>query len=157
MKALKSLELLNKTLFCDTNALKISNIIRFESKSTLDFSNLASNLLKKSQHHPPPTPPPRPPPSSYTFNSEIQYHRHLSNSFDLINTMVIDIEINLSCTNARKATVKDELSSRFLKDGLQVLSKPINELCNRSVKLGHFTDSCKISKLKPFFPKSVQK
>ena len=157
MKALKSLELLNKTLFCDTNALKISNIIRFESKSTLDFSNLASNLLKKSQHNPPHPPTPRPPPSSYTFNSEIQYHRHLSNSFDLINTTVIDIEINLSCTNARKATVKDELSSRFLKDGLQVLSKPINELCNRSVKLGHFTDSCKISKLKPFFPKSVQK
>ena len=83
----------------------------------------------------------------------MQYHRHLSNSFDLINTTEIDIEIYLSSTSVRKATVKDELSSRFLKDGWQVLSKPISELCNRSVKLGHFTDSCKISKLKPFFKK----
>ena len=154
MKTLKSLELLNKTLSCDTNALKVSNIIRFETKSTLDvfincFSNLAANLLKKI-----PTPPTSPhSPSNYTFNSEIQYHRHLSNSFDLINTTETDIEIYLSSTNVRKATVKDELSSRFLKDGLQVLSKPISELCNRSVKLGRFTDSCKISKLKPFFKK----
>ena len=152
MKALKSLELPNKILFCETNALKVSNIIRFETKSTLDvfkncFSSLAANLLKNL-----PTPP-----SNYTFIPEIQYHRHLSDSFDLTNTKEIDIEIHLSCTNVHKATGKDELSSRFLKDGLQVLSKPINELCNRSVKLGHFTDSCKISKLKPFFPKSVQK
>ena len=71
----------------------------------------------------------------------------------MINTTEIDIEIYLSGTNVRKATVRDELSSRFLKDGLQVLSKPISELCNLSVKLGHFTDSCKISKLKAFSKK----
>ena len=113
MKALKSLELLNKRLFCNTNALKVSNIIRFETKSTLDvfincFSNLAVNLLKKI-----PNLPPTPPPSNYTFNSEMQYHRHLSNSFDLINTTEIDIEIYLSSTNVRKATVKDELLAVF--------------------------------------------
>ena len=151
MKALKSLELPNKILFCETNALKVSNIIRFETKSTLHvfkncFSSLAANLLKNL-----PTPP-----SNYTFIPEIQYQRHLSDSFDLTNTKEIDIEIHLSCTNVHKATGKDELSSRFLKDGLQVLSKPISELCNLSIKSGHFTDSCKISKLKPFFKKVRQ-
>ena len=87
MKALKSLELPNKILFCETNALKVSNIIRFVTKSTLDvfkncFSSLAANLLKKL-----PTPP-----SNYTFIPEIQYHRHLSDSFDLTNTKEIDIQ-----------------------------------------------------------------
>ena len=151
MKALKSLELLNKTLFCDTNALKVSNIIRFETKSTLDvfkncFSSLAANLLKKLST----------PPSKYTFIPEMQYHRYLSDSFDLTNTKEIDIEIHLSSTNVHKATRKDELSSRFLKDGLHVLSKPISELCNRFIKSGRFTDSCKILKLKPFFKKVLQ-
>ena len=40
----------------------------------------------------------------------------------------------LRSTNVRKAAGIDELSGRFLKDGSQVLSKPISELCNLSVK-----------------------
>ena len=113
MKDLKSLELPSKTFFCETNALKVSNIIRFETISTLNvfkncFSNLAANLLKKL-----PTPP-----SNYTFNSEIQHHRHLSDSFDLTNTVEIGTEINLRSTNIRKTTGKDELPRRFLENGL---------------------------------------
>ena len=71
--------------------------------------------------------------------------------------MEIGIEINLRSTNVRKATDKDELPRRFRKDGLQVSSKPISELCNHFIKSGRFTDSCKISKVKIFFQNSVQK
>ena len=40
-----------------------------------------------------------------------------------------------------------------MKDGSRVLSKPIIELCNLSIKLGSFPDSCKIAKLKSLFKK----
>ena len=56
-------------------------------------------------------------------------------------------------TKVWKAAGIDDLSGRFLKDGSQVLSKPISELCNLSIKLGSFPDACKIAKLKPLFKK----
>ena len=56
-------------------------------------------------------------------------------------------------SNICKAAVLDDLSIRFLKDGSRVLSKPISELCNLSIKLGSFPDSCKIAKLKPLLKK----
>ena len=65
--------------------------------------------------------------------------------------MEIGIEINLRSTNVRKATGKDELPRPFLKDRLQVSSKPISELCNLSIRSRRFTNSCKIPKLKSFF------
>ena len=68
-------------------------------------------------------------------------------------TTEIDIEKVLRSTNFRKAAGIDDRSGRFLKDGSRVLSKPISELCNLSIKLGSFPDSCKIAKLKPLFKK----
>ena len=63
-------------------------------------------------------------------------------------TAEIDIEKTLRGTNVCKIAGIDNLSGRFLKDGSRVLSKPISELCNLSIKLGSFPDSCKIAKLK---------
>ena len=68
-------------------------------------------------------------------------------------TTEINIEKILRGINICKAAGIDDLLSRFLKDGSQVLSKPISELCNLSIKLGSFPDSCKIAKLKPLFKK----
>ena len=95
------------------------------------------------------------PPKRYTFNSVIQYYRHFiqTDAFHLTYTTEIDIEKILRSTNIRKAPGIDDLSGRFLKDGSQVLSKPISELCNLCIKLGSFPDSCKIAKLKPLFKK----
>ena len=67
--------------------------------------------------------------------------------------MEIDIEKILRSTNIRKAAGIDDLSGHFLKNGSRVLSKPISELCNLSIKLGSFPDCCKIAKLKPLFKK----
>ena len=102
-----------------------------EPKSTLDvfknyYSTLADNLLKKL-----PTPPNR-----YTFNSVIQYYRHFiqTDAFHLTYTMEIYVEKILRSTNICKTAGIDDLPDRFLKDGSGVLSKPVSELCNLSMK-----------------------
>ena len=103
--------------FCGTTALKVNNITIFETKSTLDvfknyYSILAENLLKKL---PIPT-------NRYIFNSVIQYYWHL------IQTDAF--RHRKRGTKVCKAAGIDDLSCRFLKDGSQVLSKPISEVCN---------------------------
>ena len=50
----------------------------------------------------------------------------------------------------------DNLSDKFLKDGTQVLARPISQLCNLSSKLNSFPRSCKISKVKPLFKKALR-
>ena len=49
----------------------------------------------------------------------------------------------------------DEISSKFLKDGAEVFTKPICDIINLSVKLSTFPDKCKIAKLIPLFKKRV--
>ena len=53
-----------------------------------------------------------------------------------------------------KAAGIDQISGKFLKDGVQILAKPISELWNLSMTLGSFPDACKIAKVKPLFKKS---
>ena len=122
----------------------------FENKSKLEvfknyYPTLAENLLKKLPI----------PPSIYTFNSVRQCYRHFieNGAFHLTYTTEIDIEKILRGTKICIAAGIDDLSGHFLKDGSRVLSKPISELCNLSIKLGSFPDACKIAKLKPLFKK----
>ena len=61
--------------------------------------------------------------------------------------------LGLRSSNVCQVAGIDELSSHFLKDGSRVLSKPISGLCNLSIKLGRFFNSCKILKLKTLFQK----
>ena len=149
-KALISLGLPSKTSICGTTALKVKNATSFETISKLEvfknyYSTLAENLLKKLPI----------PPNIYTFNSVRQYSRHFiqNDAFHLTYTTEIDIEKILRGTKVCKAAGIDDLSGRFLKDGSRVLSKPISELCNLSIKLGSFPDACKIAKLKPLSKK----
>ena len=110
----------------------------FKTKSTLEvfkiyYSTLADNLWKKL-----PTPPNKDTFISviykYAFISFI-YYRHFiqTDAFHLTYTTEVEIEKTLRSTNVRKAEGIDDLSSRFLKDGSRVLSKPINKLCNLSI------------------------
>ena len=52
-----------------------------------------------------------------------------------------------------KAGGIDQISGKFLKDGVRMLAKPISDLCNLSLTLGSFPDTCKIAKVKPLFKK----
>ena len=44
-----------------------------------------------------------------------------------------------------------KLPGRFLRDGADVLAKPVCQLCNLPVRLNTFLEDCKIAKLKPPF------
>ena len=52
-----------------------------------------------------------------------------------------------------KAAGIDKLSGRFLKDGADILAKPVSSLCNLSIARGVFPSACKVAKLKPLFKK----
>ena len=55
--------------------------------------------------------------------------------------------------NPSKADGIDNLSGKFLKDGADILVRPISQLCSLSIKLDSFPRICKIAKVKPLFKK----
>ena len=55
--------------------------------------------------------------------------------------------------NPSKAVGVDNLSDKFLKDGADILARPISQICNLSIKLNSFPRICKIAKIKPLFKK----
>ena len=57
----------------------------------------------------------------------------------------------LKTAEVTKAAGIDQISGKFLEDGVRILAKPISELCNLSMTLGSFPDACKI--VKPLFKK----
>ena len=58
--------------------------------------------------------------------------------------------------NPSKAAGIDNLSGKFLKDGLHVLAQPMSQLCNLSIQLNSFPRSCKIAKVKLVFKKGFK-
>ena len=52
-----------------------------------------------------------------------------------------------------KAAGVYKLSARFLKDGANILGKPVSALYNQSISRGVFLSACKVGKLKPLFKK----
>ena len=63
---------------------------------------------------------------------------------------VLKIMTNIESSEAAGV---DKLSGRFLKDGTNILAKPISTLCNLSISQGFFPNACKFAKLKPFLKK----
>ena len=55
--------------------------------------------------------------------------------------------------DTNKAAGIDGLSGIFVKDGAQLLSKPISDHINISISLSSVPESCKVAKLKPLFKK----
>ena len=62
----------------------------------------------------------------------------------------------LRCLDVSKAPGMDEISPKLLKDGAEVLTKPIFDIINLSIKLCTFPDKCKIAKLIPLFKKGLK-
>ena len=50
-----------------------------------------------------------------------------------------------------KAAGTDKLSGKFLKDGADILAKPVSPFCNLSISWGVFPSACKVVKLKPIY------
>ena len=109
------------------------------------YSNLAGNLLAKLPKLL----------NRYTIKFISDYYKKLSLSENLkldatTEGYLFNILKNVEVT---KAAGIDQISGKFLKDGAQILAKPISELCNLSMTLGSFPDACKIARVKPLFKK----
>ena len=147
---LKSLGLPNKTSSCEVSALKVNRTVQHDTNLVLGgfkdyYSNLAGNLLQKLPK----------PPNKFTLNSVFQHYKSIiqSDSFNLATVSENTILTILKNTEVSKAAGLDNLSGRFLKDGVKVLAKPITDICILSISSRKFPDSCKLAKLKPIYKK----
>ena len=114
------------------------------------FSNLANDLVQKL-----PTAP-----NKFGNKSVEDYYNDMFNfypkklTFQTIQTKCISDLLKNCDTN--KAAGIDNLSGRFLKDGADILTIPITQLCNLSIKFSHFPKDCKVAKLKPLYKKGTK-
>ena len=148
--ALKSIGLTKKISSCEVSGLKVNKIAQHDTNIVLGgfkdyYSNLPGKLLKKFPK----------PPNKFTLNTVFQHCKGIiqTNSFNLATVSGNTILNILKSTNVSKSAGLDNLSGRFLKDGAEVLAKPITDLCNLSITSGKFPDSCKIAKLKSIYKK----
>ena len=109
------------------------------------FSNLAKSLLIKLPN----------PPDKYNLQSVLRYYSSftISDYFCLSNTSEEKVLKIMTNIESSKAAGADKLSGRFLKDGSNILEKPIYALCNLWISQGVFPNACKFAKLKPIFKK----
>ena len=61
------------------------------------------------------------------------------------------MQLKITSSDVTKAPGLAKISSKFLKDGAEVLALPLCNLVNLSTKQSLFLDQCKIAKLKPLF------
>ena len=111
------------------------------------FCNLASDLVAKL-----------PPPSNeFEISSVRNYYQNildlLPNKFNFLNVTKDFVPKSLKDMNIDKAAVIDNLSGKFLKDGANILAKPISKMCNLSIKYSVFPTGCQVAKLKPLYQK----
>ena len=71
----------------------------------------------------------------------------------LCNAALETIKKTLACLDSSKVPGLDEIFSKFLKDGGEILALPLCNLVNLSIKQSLFPDQCKIAKLKGLFRK----
>ena len=111
------------------------------------FSNLAQNLVSV-----------RLPPSPNVFTeSKVAFYyddiKFKDLNFEFSETSLEKILHTLKGLHPAKAAGIDNLSGKFLKDGADIVARPIFQLCNLSIKSILFPRSCKIVKVKPLFKK----
>ena len=115
------------------------------------FPNLAKDLIQKL------------PAASKKFGKKSveYYYNDMFNlnlkklTFQTIQTRSITDLIKI-CDVKKAAGIDDNLSGRFLKDGADILTMPITQICNLSIKLSHFSKDCKVAKLKLLYKKGTK-
>ena len=150
-KTLKSLGLPSKKTSVSKICLKKEDGISFDDATNASifnkfYSNLADNLVKNLPL----------PSGKFGISSVRAYYNNLispNKEFELNQTTEEIIESILESLNIDKAAGIDNISCKFLKDGLDILKRPICDICNLSIKLAKFPSQCKIAKVKPLFKK----
>ena len=150
-KTLKSVGLSSKAASASNICLKERNEIVFNDTKICSifksfFSNLVQNLVSKLP----------PPPNVFIGSKVTSYYDDIKFkdlNFEFSETSPEKILNILKDLNPSKAAGLDNLSGKFLKDGTDILARPISQLCNLSIKLDSFPRSCKIAKVKLLFKK----
>ena len=139
-----------RTVISNFNAIEENDTLTYDTRSISKifknfFSNLAKSLLIKLPN----------PPDKYNLQSVLRYYSSftISDYFCLSNTSEEKVLKIMTNIESSKAAGVDKLSGRFLKDGANILAKPISALCNLSISQGVFPSACKVAKLKPIFKK----
>ena len=140
----------NKTLISNFNAMEDNDTLTYDIRSISTvfksfFPSLAESLLIKLPN----------PPDKYNLESVLNYYSSftITDDFYLNRTSenkVLKVIIKLEIS---KAAGIDRISRRFLRDGAEILSRPISEICNLSISRGVSPDACKVAKLKPIYKK----
>ena len=100
------------------------------------FSNLTESLLKNLPNSP----------NKFDMNSVHQYYKkiELKDNFNLTLATEKKVLEVLQCIDISKAAGIDKMLGRFLKDGANILAKPIAKICNISISSGLFPSDCKM-------------
>ena len=114
------------------------------------FSNLANDLVQKL------------PAAAKKFgNKSVEnYYNDMFNlnpkklTFQKIQARYIS-DLLKNC-DINKAVGIDDLSGRFSKDGADILTMPITQICYLSIKFSHFPKDCKVAKLKSLYKKGTK-
>ena len=80
-------------------------------------------------------------------------HLRLNAKFDLLPKEKDYVLKMLRDINTSKSVDIDILPGRFLKDGADVLAKPVPDICNLSISFNKFPSAFKSAKVKPIFIK----
>ena len=75
-------------------------------------------------------------------------------TFQTIQTRYIS-DLLKNCHINKVAGIGD-LSGRSLKDAAYILTMPITQICNLSIKFSHFPKDCKVAKLNPLYRKALK-
>ena len=115
-----------KTLISNFNAVEINHALRFDKKTFKDFfSNLAESLSIKLPNAP----------NKYNIESVFPYYSEfiIEISFHLSDASEEEAFKIMQNIDISKAAGMDDLSGEFLKDGVEILAKPLSEICNLSI------------------------
>ena len=111
------------------------------------YSSLADKLVAKLPF----------PSGKFGFDSVKSYYEKTlaptTRKFNISQIEEQDILEILQSLSLEKSAGIDNIPSRFLKDGANILAKPICQICNLSIKFSLFPKQCKVAKIKPLFKK----
>ena len=118
-----------------TNAIEDNKPLKYNLKPVAQtfpkfYSNLAESLLKNLPNSP----------NKFDINYLHQYYKNieLKNNFNLTLTMEKKVLEVLQFIDISKAAGIDKISGRFLKDGANILAKPLAKICDISISSGLF-------------------
>ena len=77
----------------------------------------------------------------------------LPGNFKLKPVSIESVLKELMCLDVYKSTGLDNLPSRFLKDGAEILARPIVFIINKSIETGIVPDELKVAKVTPLYKK----